>query len=133
MSKHKKHSPNSGSFLKKVFSKEQSKEAYTDLEWEAKQGLERLGEDGATEALARIHKRIESQKESHQKNQTIPIMALCRSCCMCRVLIVIGNQIINSTDNAGPISYDAQETPVQDIPQNEGSAPSTRGNTREFY
>ena len=69
MSKHKKHSPNSDSFLKKVFSKEQSKEDYTDLEWEAKQGLERLGEDGATEALGRIHKRIESQKEYHQKNQ----------------------------------------------------------------
>ena len=86
MSKHKKHSPNSGSFLKKVFSKEQSKEAYTDLEWEAKQGLERLGEDGATEALGRIHKRIESQKKAIKKTSNYPtIMALCRSCCMHRV------------------------------------------------
>ena len=133
MSKHKKHSPNSGSFLKKVFSKEQSKEAYTDLEWEAKQGLERLGEDGATEALARIHKRIESQKRKPSKKPaTIPLWRYAAAAACTGLLIVIGNQIINSTDNAGPISYDAQETQVQDIPQTEGSAPSTQAMQENF-
>ena len=85
MSKHKKHIPKSGSFLNKVFSKEQSKEAYTDLEWEAKQGLDQLGEEGAVEALARIHNRIESQKKNTiKKTNCHPLMALCRSRCMCR-------------------------------------------------
>ena len=133
MSKHKKHSPNSGSFLKKVFSKKQTMEAYTDLEWEAKQGLERLGEDGATEALARIHKRIESQKRKPSKKPvTIPLWRYAAAAACAGLLIVIGNQIINSTDNAGPISYDAQETPVQNIPQNEGSAPSTEAIKENF-
>ena len=70
MSKHKKHIPKSDSFLNKVFSREQSKEDYTDLEWEAKQGLDQLGEDGVNEALSNIRNQIESQKRKQSKKPT---------------------------------------------------------------
>lgn len=98
MSKHKKHIPKSDSFLNKVFSKEQSKEDYTDLEWEAKQGLDQLGEEGAIEALARIGDRIESQKRKQSKKPTVISMWRYAAAAACAgLLVVIGNQIINST------------------------------------
>ena len=126
MSKHKKHIPKSDSFLNKVFSREQSKEDYTDLEWEAKQGLDQLGAEGTSEALARIRKRIESQKRKQSKKPAvIPLWRYGVAAACAGILIVVGNQIINSTTNEGPISYDAQEIQAQDIPQNERSAPST--------
>ena len=106
MSKHKKHIPKSDSFLKKVFSKAQSKEAYTDLEWEAKQGLERLGEDGASEALARIHKRIESQKRIPSKKPiAIPIWRYAAAAACIGVMVFIGNKVIDSVNNQAPTSY----------------------------
>ena len=126
MSKQKKHIPKSDSFLNKVFSREQSKEDYTDLEWEAKEGLDQLGEEEAVEALSRIRNKIESQKRKQSKKPTvIPLWRYGAAAACAGILIFIGNQIINSTTNEGPISYDAQETQAQDIPQNESSAPST--------
>ena len=106
MSKHKKHIPKSDSFLKRVFSSEHTKEAYTDLEWEAKQGLEQLGEDGVNEALANIHKRIESQKSRpSKKRNAIPLWRYAAAACA-GILIVIGNQIIDSVNNQVPTSYE---------------------------
>ena len=126
MSKQKKHIPKSDSFLNKVFSREQSKEDYTDLEWEAKEGLDQLGEEEAVEALSRIRNKIESQKRKQSKKPTvIPLWRYGAAAACAGIMIFIGNQIINSTTNEGPISYDAQETQAQDIPQNESSAPST--------
>ena len=111
MSKHKKHIPKSDSFLNKVFSREQSKEDYTDLEWEAKQGLDQLGEEESVEALARIRNQIESQKRKQSKKPTvIPLWRFGVAAACAGILIFIGNQIINSTTHEGPISYDAQET-----------------------
>ena len=133
MSKHKQHIPKSDSFLNKVFSKEQSKEDYTDLEWEAKQGLDQLGEEGAIEALARIQNRIESQKRIQSKKPTvIPLWRYGAAAACAGILIVIGNQLINSTTHEGPISYDAQETKAQDILSDEGSAPSTEAIQETF-
>ena len=107
MSKHKKHIPKSDSFLNKVFSREQSKEDYTDLEWEAKQGLEQLGEDGVNEALANIHKRIESQKSRpSKKRNAIPLWRYAAAAACAGILIVIGNQIIDSVNNQVPTSYE---------------------------
>ena len=126
MSKQKKHIPKSDSFLNKVFSREQSKEDYTDLEWEAKEGLDQLGEEEAAEALSRIRNKIESQKRKQSKKPTvIPLWRYGAAAACAGIMIFIGNQIINSTTNEGPISYDAQETQAQEIPQNESSAPST--------
>ena len=133
MSKHKQHIPKSDSFLNKVFSKEQSKEDYTDLEWEAKQGLDQLGEEGAIEALARIQNRIESQKRIQSKKPTvIPLWRYGAAAACAGILIVIGNQLINSTTHEGPISYDAQETQAQDFSSDEGSAPSTEAIQETF-
>ena len=133
MSKHKQHIPKSDSFLNKVFSKEQSKEDYTDLEWEAKQGLDQLGEEGAIEALARIQNRIESQKRIQSKKPTvIPLWRYGAAAACAGILIFFGNQLINSTTHEGPISYDAQETQTQDIPSDEGSAPSTEAIQETF-
>jgi len=133
MSKHKQHIPKSDSFLNKVFSKEQSKEDYTDLEWEAKQGLDQLGEEGAIEALARIQNRIESQKRIQSKKPTvIPLWRYGAAAACAGILIVIGNQLINSTTHEGPISYDAQETKAQDILSDEGSALSTEATQETF-
>lgn len=107
MSKHKKHIPKSDSFLKRVFSSEHTKEAYTDLEWEAKQGLEQLGEDGVNEALANIHKRIESQKSRpSKKRNAIPLWRYAAAAACAGILIVIGNQIIDSVNNQVPTSYE---------------------------
>lgn len=126
MSKHKKHIPKKDSFLNKVFSKEQSKEAYSDLEWEAKQGLDQLGEEEAIESLARIHKRIESQtRKQSKKIFVIPLWRYAAAAACTGILIVIGNQIINSTNNESPISYDVQPTKVQDRPSEEDLTPST--------
>ena len=126
MSKHKKHIPKSDSFLNKVFSREQSKEDYTDLEWEAKQGLDQLGEEEAVEALSRIRNQIESQKRKQSKKPTvIPLWRYGAAAACAGILIVIGNQLINSTTDEGPVSYDAQETQAQEILSDEGSAPST--------
>ncbi|MEC8835961.1 MAG: hypothetical protein VXX18_06435 [Bacteroidota bacterium] len=126
MSKQKNHIPKSGSFLNKVFSREQSKEDYTDLEWEAKEGLDQLGKEESVEALSRIRNKIESQKRKQSKKPTvIPLWRYGAAAACAGILIFIGNHIINSTTNEGPISYDAQETQAQDIPQNESSAPST--------
>ena len=126
MSKHKKHISNNDSFLNKVFSKEQSKETYTDLEWEAKQGLDQLGEERTIKALARIHKRIESQKRKQSKTPTvIPFWRYAAAAACAGILVFVGNQIINSTDNKGPISYDTQKTQDQDIPQDKGQTTST--------
>ena len=122
MSKHKNHIPKNDSFLNKVFSKKLSKEAYTDLEWEAKQGLEELGEEETKEALARIHKRIETQK---RKQTVIPIWRYAAAAACAVILIIAGNQVINSNNNEGPISYDAQKTQSQDSPPEKGPTSST--------
>lgn len=133
MSKHKKHIPKSDSFLNKVFSREQSKEDYTDFEWEAKQGLDQLGEEGAIEALARIRNRMESQKtKPSKKTAVISIWRYAAAAACAGLLIVIGNQIINSTTQEGPISYDAQETQAKEMSSDEGSAPSTEAIQETF-
>ena len=133
MNKHKKHIAKSDSFLNKVFSREQSKEDYTDLEWEAKQGLDQLGEEEAVEALERIRNQIESQKRKQSKKPpVIPLWRYGAAAACAGILIIIGNQIINSTTHEGPISYDAQETQAQDFSSDEGSAPSTEAIQETF-
>ena len=133
MNKHKKHIPKSDSFLNKVFSREQSKEDYTDLEWEAKQGLDQLGEEEAVQALGRIRNQVESQNRKQSKRPSvIPLWRYGAAAACAGILIIIGNQIINSTTHEGPISYDAQETQAQDFSSDEGSAPSTEAIQETF-